>query len=302
MRAILRGLGTGLLLAAVGCSGLGHKNTRVDQGGGRTAIVQPTAASMVSYLNDNARRMQGLTITDVTMEARADGQSGVVDGRLDCARPRNFRLRAKAAGQPMVDLGSNDQEFWYWISKANPPYVFHCGYEDLARGNVTIPFPFQPEVILAALGMAEYDPNKQYEVRTGQRTYELIETVQGLNGQPIQKVTIFNRGPVSAEAPQVLGLQLRDARGQTVCTATISQVQRDPATGAVVPRRVRIEWPSEKMELKMKLEGIRVAPIDAGLAQSLFNRQTLSNLPSYDLARRKLDQPGDLQRVELRGN
>ena len=56
---------------------------------------------------------------------------------MACQKPRDFRLRAKILGTPAVDLGSNDQEFWYWISKVNPPHVYHCSYENLKTGKVT---------------------------------------------------------------------------------------------------------------------------------------------------------------------
>ena len=54
-----------------------------------------------------------------------------------------------------MDIGSNDSEFWFWISKAEPvPYVFHCGYQELARGGVDMPFPFQPDMIVADSGFS----------------------------------------------------------------------------------------------------------------------------------------------------
>src|SRR5262249_27578444 len=152
-------------------------------------------------------------------------------------------------GQPTVDIGSNDQEFWYWISKAKPPYVFHCAYTDLDRGGVPLPFPFQPDMILAALGMAEYDPNKSYEVKTNPRTVELIDSTT-VQGQPVQKVTVFNRNPASRDQPVVVAHVLRNAQGREVCSATVSEVRVDPATGAVIPRRVRLVCQAERVELK----------------------------------------------------
>lgn len=300
MRNVILSLGLGAALLSTGCSGIQRSRPATD--GRRAADVAPTAPAMIGYLNDNARRIQGLTCADLEMECRQGREAGVVGGRLDCARPRNFRLTGRVASQPMVDIGSNEQEFWYWISKAQPPYVYHCGYEDFARGGVAMPFPFQPDMILAALGMLEYDPNKNYEVKNNGRTVELIETTASPAGQPIKKVTVFARGPVGRDQPVVVGHALRDAQGRDICTASISHVQTDPTTGAVVPRRVRLVWPTEQIELKMKLDGVRVAPIDQEMAARVFSRANLSNLTSYDLARRAVDSPGtgasgQLQRV-----
>src|SRR5262245_20880014 len=177
MRRIVACLGVAVLLLTTGCSGLnGGRGGRVDTGGGVRMIEQrPTSAQLVGYVNDNARLIPGIEAKDVAMDCRQDRDSGVVFGRLDCQRPRNFRLTAKVAGMDGVDLGSNNREFWYWISKAPQPYVFHCDHADFAKGNVRMPLPFQPDMIMTAMGMSEMDPSKPYEVRVNQKTVELIE-------------------------------------------------------------------------------------------------------------------------------
>ncbi|MBI1915904.1 MAG: hypothetical protein HYS12_14390 [Planctomycetes bacterium] len=302
MRKILLGLGLSALLLSTGCSGIQGNRTGGGQAVGKVRAPQPNAVAMVSYLNENAQRMQGLTFTSVSMRASQDGNVGSIDGRLDCQRPRNFRLTGKAVGQPMVDIGSNGEEFWYWISKANPPYVYHCSYTDLARPDIIIPFPFQPDMILAALGMAQYDQSRPYEVRVNNaaRTVELIEPTRSPQGQPLQKITVFRSGPVRADEPIVIAHILRDAQGKDICKATITHAQTDPATRVVVPRRVQLVWPMEKIELTMKLEGLHVNAIDAQRSASLFNRGNLSRQKSFDLARREVDGGvSELERVGI---
>src|SRR5262249_5027994 len=121
MRKTMLGLGLGALLLSTGGS-----NMQPTRGGGTAAgrrpAPQPTAAAMVNYLNENAQRVQGLSCTDVTLECRQDRNSGNLSGRLDCQRPRNFRLTARVVGQPTVDIGSNGEAFWYSITKAEAPY------------------------------------------------------------------------------------------------------------------------------------------------------------------------------------
>jgi hypothetical protein len=302
MRKYILGLGLSALLLSTGCNNL--QPTRGGTAVGRRPAPQPTAAAMVNYLNENAQRVQGLSSTDVTLECRQDHNSGNLSGRLDCQRPRNFRLTARVVGQPTVDIGSNGEEFWYWISKAEPPYVYHCTYDDLQKPGVFIPFPFQPDMILAALGMAQYDPNKPYEVRANAaaRTVELIESATSPQGRPVKKITVFRSGPAGRNEPVVVAHVLKDEQGREVCSATVSEVQTDPATGAVVPRRVRLYWPAEKIELKMKLDGVRVNGIDATLAASLFSRRNLASLTAYDLARRSVDgAPGQTQSFQRVG-
>ncbi len=284
MRHVINAMALSGLVALAGCSGLQSGGSR---GGHRPiSLDRPTPQGLVAYLNDNARRVQTLECRDLSIDCKqgndtAPGLSGI----MVCQKPRNFRLTAKVVSQPAVDVGSNEQEFWYWIKNAEPPYVYHCSYQDLAKGNVSMPFPFQPDMIMAALGMSEYDEHKQYEVKVGTKTVELIEAGTSPQGQPIQKVVVFTRAHVTGDRPQITGYIIRDAQGREVCSAVISQVQTIQETGAVIPRRVKFLWPSQRIEMALKLDGVRVAPIDPQRAEVLFSRKNLSGYESYDLAR-----------------
>src|SRR5262245_27755382 len=148
----------GLGLAVAGCAGLtGSKEPRGTIG--PVPSQTPTSMQLVSYINNNASRASAIESSDLALEVKSGSQGGGLGGTLYCEKPKNFRLRAKAVGKPMADFGSNDQEFWYWISQDNPPYLYHCTYADLSRGNVAMPFPFQPDWVLETLGLAELTTN-----------------------------------------------------------------------------------------------------------------------------------------------
>jgi hypothetical protein len=201
-------------------------------------------------------------------------------------------------GHQQVDLGSNNQEFWYWIGKADPPYLFHCSYADFQRGNVQMAFPFQPEWIIEALGMAEYGAPDKYQVVERPGAYELVEVAVGPHGERLRKITVFSRVQASGTQPQITAHILQDANGKEICGAYISEVQQDPATFAILPRRVRLVWPQQQIELKMKLDELTVNPaIDAQRAAVLFTRPTLQNVQSFDLARDVYVAPGQVRRA-----
>ena len=117
--------------------------------------------------------------------------------RLFCEKPRDFRLRAKVAGQPAVDIGSNNDEFWFWISQGKDQdgvaRVHYCSYQDMSAGKARMPFPFQPDMIVAALGLGEYDADKEYSLKEEANTVSLVEKTVSAQGQPVQRVTVFNR-------------------------------------------------------------------------------------------------------------
>jgi hypothetical protein len=294
MRSIIAGMGVAVLLFVLGCNSLTpHRRdpgVRVP-----TDSVLPEAKQLVGYLNRNADALKGdeaLLCQNLSIDCKADSQAVGLGGTMMCQKPRNFRLMAKVVGQPAVDIGSNDQEFWYWISKNNPPYLFHCSYEALQRG-ANIPLPFQPDMVVAALGLAHYDENKKYELKVPPRAqyFELIEQTVSPQGQPIQKVVVFNRTRVDAPNPQVIAHVLRDAQGKTICQATIRRVQMNRETGVAYPQEVIFNWPAQKIEMKMQLNDLKVEKLSPEKVAKVFSRRGLS-YQTYDLAARTVDGAG----------
>ncbi len=297
------GFGLGIALLISGCGSVRPGGVGVkDRERIPLDAPPPDAVSLVNYLNDNARRVQAVECDKVSIDCKQGTQSVGLEGLMACQKPRNFRLKAKVVGQPGADIGSNDQEFWFWISKAEPvPYVFHCSYADLARGNVEMPFPFQPEMIMSALGIAEYDPKGKYEVRPNGNTLELTESAKSPSGESITKITVFQRQAVPVGKPQVIAHVIKDAKGQDVCVATVQEVVVDKTTGAILPQRLKIVWPgksqAERAEMTMRFYDMHSQPIDPQRAARLFGRQDLVGQQSFDLGRRSVDSPGGISRA-----
>jgi hypothetical protein len=268
---------------------------------------EPQAQELVAYLNDNARRVQAVQALTVTMDCRQGNETPIgLDAKIACSRPKNFRLQGTVAGQPQVDIGSNDDEFWYWIGKADP-HVFHCSYKDMSTGQVRLPFPFNPDMVVCALNMAEYNPNARYEVRVNNRenVVELIEPMKSMQGQDVFKVTYFNRGDVNANRPRVFAYALKDTKGKDICTASMLEMQTNKETGAVLPVRVKIvfygEKPADRGEMTLRFYDLKPTTFDAERLALMFSRKGLSHLQGYDLARGAPDQPSgtsmSIQRV-----
>jgi hypothetical protein len=273
-----------------------------------TPVVEQQAPTgpkeLVAYLNTCSSRVTSLKSDGMWLDCKADKQSVSLNANMVCEKPRNFRLRGTLAGTCACDFGSNNEEFWYWIKEDQPPYLNHCSYEALAQGNVRLPFPFQPDMVLTALGMAEYNPDPgRYEVKVLPRKVELIENTVSAQGRPIRKVTVFARNRVEVNdmakgRPQVIEYDLRDPNGQDICRAVVERVTIEH--GAIVPKKVRLSWPAQKMEIALTLNNASVNTVDPQLAQAAFRRNDLP-YQSFDLARRVPDS-GTATIERVRGN
>jgi hypothetical protein len=302
MRKILGGMGWSAVILLAGCNTFGfmHRDSQ-----GRLEPLPsyvPTREDLVEYLNRNSQRVQTLRCDDLVVTVSHGVLSTDLHGYMMCQRPRNFMLTAGLLGKSEVDLGSNNDEFWYWIRRGDNMQI-HCSYKDLNEGRVRrLPFPFQPEWVVEALGLGTYGPADQYELDT--RDPEMLRLVARLKspqGTPVRKVIVFRRRNTHADKgrpdPQVTDFQLlEDATGKEICASHIVQVRVDQPTGAILPYKVEMRWQDKenKLRMTMRLDGAAVNPqINAALA---FRRRPLNGVPGFDLA--TMQQDAGVQRVQ----
>jgi hypothetical protein len=236
-----------------------------------------TAPELVNVINENSQLLRSLTCQDVTVECSMGWQSAPsLRGRLACEQPRNFRLSAMLSKQEL-DIGSNDQEFWFWIARNNPPDQFYCSYDDLRTKPIQLPFPFQPEWVMEALGMANLPVEGQYQVRYAKDAVELVQETISIQGQPVRKITTFDK-----TCSRVQGLKLCDMKNNEICSAQIVTVQAND--GVRVPHKLHLSMPAQKVQLHLHLNNPEVNKLSPERAQFLFTRQPLQGIRSFDLA------------------
>ncbi len=120
--------------------------------------IRPTqveAARVVEQANANARKIQ--TLKSEATISRTHGLVGTVDGDLAYQSPHDFRLRLEhsASGSKFGDIGSNRDQFWFWINDDREYYA--ASYDE--QGRSPLGGPIQPDWIRELLGLYDnYDP------------------------------------------------------------------------------------------------------------------------------------------------
>jgi hypothetical protein len=287
-RTAVASLALGCLITTSGCTEW-FKRLGQTQHAEDSNFIPPTPEQLVAYLNRQSSPVQSIFVEDVTLEARKGLFSApAMRGWMVCHKPRHFRLQGSVSGHPGVDIGSNSDEFWFWVNQSDgdkPMPLLHCRHDEASRAQ--LPFPFHPDWVLEAMGMATYGPAERYKVNVPNRgdTIELIEDSYSPQGQPVRKVTVFARRNTGGAAPQVRSRLLTDMRGKEISSIHIEEVRLDPS-GVVVPRQVRLEYPAERVTMHLTLDTISVngSVTDQRLA-TWFTRPTLSGIQTVNMAR-----------------
>ena len=254
--------------------------------------VSPTVKGLIDYMNDNARRVQSLRIDDMSVDASMGSQSIALQGRIFAEKPRNFRMKATFFGKDEVDIGSNSNEFWFWAQRNPDPHQYFCAYKDLNEGRVRMmPLPIQPEWVMETLGLGPYGPADKYKLEPdGPNSLRLVEKITSPQGVPVRKVMVMNRKEVKSPLPQVTAFLLLDDRtGQEICSAHILTTRLDRATGAILPHKMDLRVPSQKMSMALKLDGVTV---NGQIVATAFQRQPMAGIEPFNLATGRVEPFG----------
>ncbi len=260
------------LSGSIGCKSL--FNTSENNVGSFSA--PRTSGEMITYLNRNSGPIQSLESDNVDITVTQNGQPFGLTGRLAFQKGRNFRMIASAVGSTEADLGSNEQEFWFWMKRNDPPDLFFCSYNDLPSAQIKL--PLQPDWIAEALCVQDLNPG-EYEMRDLRSHVELIRRVT-VNGEQLFKgVVIAKQGP---NAGRVVQHRLFRQNGQEIWKAEITEYQLQKDVGNyVVPYMVKVNCPEQKVSIEMKIKACKVNQLQA--SPQLFQKPTGHR--AHDIAR-----------------
>lgn len=300
MRYVWCVVGVSVLLA--GCTNFRFNLLDRDKSANRTPIpdTTPSVAQLVDYLNANAQQVQTMRCDDLSIGIYDDWKPlPALSGKMVAQGRRQFRMKADLMGKDQLDIGSNDQEFWFWVRQFPQPHQFFCSYQALEEGRVKVmPLPFQPDWVMETLGLSTYGPPERYQLLVEPEKFKLVEKTKSPKGQAVRKVIVFQRRPANGTQPQITDyLLLDDATGKEICSAKVTEVQMvDPRSRAVVPRRLEIRSPEDKLKLTMKLNSITV---NQTVPATAFVRTPMPGISSFDLATGRIDgTPNSFQRVQ----
>lgn len=256
----------------------------------------PTAEELVKHLNDNARTVSSLECNDdLNIVVKQGVQEFSVNGMLQFQKPRNFRLTAEKFNTSQADIGSNDREFWFWLKQNNPPSLFVCSYHDFAR-MPSCPLPVHPDWIADAMCLQELNPNAQYQVRkSGPYTIDLVTNITTPQGVSTQKIiTVANGGKNNG---RIVAQRIRTTDGKELWSAEIQEYQDIP--GYSVPKTVVLRCPSQKLEMKFRMNRCQINRLQPGNNGNLFERPIITGAEVVDIGHpgRAPATPNSIRRV-----
>lgn len=244
-----------------------------------------TAEELVTYLNQNVDKLQGWRASRVSL--RANGIRLSADIAVE--KSRHLRIVVNSVAGNELDLGCNDDVFWFWAKRSPDRAVMYASHEELDLVRDTLQIPFEPDMLMEALGVAAIPLEGTTLEPGGNRTSRLISNHVLANGKTIRKVIT-----VDTCHGRVLEHSVWDASGRRIAHATFSNHRLDPESGVILAHHIQLEWPQAEVSLAMDLGHVEVNPV--GMPEQIWQMPSMPGYPVKNLRDVAMQRGGPQQR------
>jgi hypothetical protein len=249
--------------------------------------------------NRNAESIKSLEAKP-TIGVKGKLMKAQADGRLGMVRPRNFKLELKSMGQTKANIGSNDDEFWFWVQSDEDRSIYWCNYADLESSALAV--TYQPDSIIEALGLKPITPEEadgiKIERTTDPNASALVFPPTKSRGENVQRVMIVSNYTRRIKEHRIYG---SNRAGPPLFQAIVSRYKdfdlEKSDSGAFqscyLPERLTLEWKKDQLTLDVVLQDVTINQFDESRADRIFVEPVIDGYKRVNLAEMAKAAPRD---------
>ena len=223
----------------------------------RTLPANPSLDQIIAAVHDNSQRVRSYMAPQAVLAVPGVPR---LSARVACEPPRRFRLQARTSvGGDELDIGSNDDLFWLWIRRHQPPVMLFCRHDRYDQSAARRLLPIRAEQMPELLGLVTFAPEDRHEGpfplpdgRVEIRSHLGEGTAAA--GPPAQRLVR------STILDGVTGLvqeqHLFTEDGRRIASARTTGHRVDAASGAALPRTVEVQWPEPGIEFTLEITSV----------------------------------------------
>lgn len=162
-------------------------------------------------------------------------------------KPKNFRMLTRSKFGLESDVGSNEDNFWFWSKRLNPPYLYYSSYENLENSRLKI--TFNPLWLIDFLGVNEIN-YKNTNVFKQNNLIGIIETKSNAY-ENVAKITL-----IDPDKSAVIGHYIINKVGKIIASNEITEFQE--VDGILLPKTVQSYLEEEDLKVTWELTNPKV--------------------------------------------
>jgi hypothetical protein len=243
-------------------------------------LLMPGASldQVIAVVNQNSAKIQNYQTNNATITVPGNALVPALRGNIAAERPTRLRLQASTAiSGSEVDLGSNDELFWFWVKRNEPPAVYFSRHDQFTGSAAQQVMPIEPSWLLDALGFMQFAPTDFHEgpIPHGNGTLEIRSVIQSRLG------TLSRNTVIDAKRAWVLQQHIYDGQGTRLATAVARSHQYYPTLGVSLPQEIEVSLPLAQMDLNIDVGTVQLNQMAPNPA--LWQLPVLSGYPQIDL-------------------
>jgi hypothetical protein len=242
----------------------------------------------VAEHNRNAARIGSLTAKP-TIGVAGKVMKGRADGRLALVRPRDFKLQLARMGTTLADIGSNDDEYWFWV-QGEDKSLYWCNYDEL--GATPLAVTYQPDWIMEAFGLKPISAHEAARIkvregsergttalvfppiRNGSETYTRMMIVSNASGR-IKEHRIY------AGNLHTLLAQAEISRFKEFATGSEDAGAKETCH---LPESVKLSWKRDQLTLDVLLQDVTINQFEPSKIAAYFVEPVVPGYERVNLA------------------
>ena len=256
--------------------------------------VNSTLDQVIAAVNQNSAKIQTYQSNNASITIPGVPGIPVLRGNIAAQRPGRVRLQASTAlTGPEVDLGSNDELFWFWVKRNEPPALYFARHDQFAGTAAQQLMPVDPQWLLDAVGMSQFSPTDQHQGPWPHSDGTLeIRSVIHTRAGTMTKSTV-----IDARRAWILEQHIYDQTGTLLASARSNSHRYYPAHGVSLPQEVDLRLPSAQLSLTIDVGTVQINQM--GENPQLWQVPVMSGYEQIDMGSA---QPGTIPAVGRAGS
>lgn len=237
-----------------------------------------TIDQVIAAVNQNSSRIVSYQTSDASITVPGMPGIPLLRGNVAVQRPGRVRLQASTSiTGSEFDLGSNDELFWFWVKRNEPPALYFSRHDQFVGSAAQQLMPVEPQWLTDALGMMQFSPNDQHErpVPRSDGTLEVRSVLQTRSG------TMTKSTVIDARTAVVLQQHIYDPTGVLLASATATSHRYYPEIQASLPQKIKLNLPALQMSLSIDVGNVALNQL--GVTPELFAMPVMSGVQQVDL-------------------
>tara|TARA_Y100000034_G_scaffold120366_1_gene163199 strand:+ start:640 stop:1626 length:987 start_codon:yes stop_codon:yes gene_type:complete len=198
---------------------------------------------LIQQINENNAKIGNISC-DIEVKIWQNGMRFKVSGDLHYEKHKRFRMKLSSVFGEEIDLGSNDDVFWYWSRRDKDPGLHWANYEDF--GKTRLKTPFNPMFMKKSLSLDVIKTDDARIVET-ERDFIVVYAAKNGSDKPIL-VSVF----VNKEMQRIDGMIVTNMDAKPVASAEIQEYQSG------IPAKILYIWHEEGRALLLELKNPKI--------------------------------------------